>query len=295
MNGAIIVVYKPDFSMVERLLTRVYSQVEHVIIIDNSPEKHNFESIISSYHYEHFPENVGIARGHNHGLRMLLTLGCEYGLLLDQDSLIPEDMVFRLTSLLQASRAMKHDLAAIGPSIKCSFTQRSERARYQRDIFDYDELVGVNQIIASGMLIDLGALDEVGYKDESLFIDGVDHEWCWRAKSKGLNVARAKHVEMVHRLGDSRSKFVGVTYRVGSPIRLYYQFRNIFILSRRPYVPLYWKVRCISLMPVKFILNSIMQKHRKQRCLFMMQGIMDGLLGKRNCYKDNWSRTDNFL
>ncbi|WP_282167774.1 glycosyltransferase family 2 protein [Shewanella japonica] len=289
MNGAIIVVYQPDFSMVERLLTRVYNQVEHVVIIDNSPTKHDFKSIISSYHYVHFPENVGIAKGHNHGLRLLLSLGCEYGLLLDQDSLIPEDMVFRLSSLLEASKALKHHFAAIGPSIKCSFTKRNERARYQRDIFEYDELVGVNQIIASGMLIDLGALDEVGYKDESLFIDGVDHEWCWRAKSKGLSVARAKHVEMVHRLGDSRSKFVGVTYRVGSPIRLYYQFRNILILSRRPYVPTYWKVRCIVLMPIKFILNSVMQKQRKQRCLFMIQGIADGVLGKRNCYEENWS------
>ncbi|MDO6617655.1 glycosyltransferase family 2 protein [Shewanella sp. 6_MG-2023] len=289
MIGAIIVVFNPEHSMVERLLTRVYGQVEQVIIIDNSPHENSFNSIIEHYEYIHFPDNVGIAAAHNHGLATLLASGFEYGLLLDQDSLIPEDMVFRLSSLLVASKAMTQNIAAIGPSIKCSFNNRSIRAKYQKDIFDYDELVGANQIIASGMLIDLGYLDEIGYKDESLFIDGVDHEWCWRARSKGLVIARAKKVEMVHRLGDSRSKFIGVTYRVGSPIRLYYQFRNILILIRRPYVPFYWKVRCLGLMPFKFLLNSIMQNDKKERCSYMLKGIVDGVKGNKYCHDEHWN------
>ncbi|WP_394128918.1 glycosyltransferase family 2 protein [Shewanella maritima] len=288
MIGAIIVVYKPELQLTERLITRVYSQTEHVVIVDNSPEPHDFSSIIEHYDYLHFPDNIGIAGAHNHGLRLLLSKGCEYGVLLDQDSQITSDFVFRLSSLLIAAKSLKHNIVAIGPRINCSFTDKEQKSLIQREVFEYDELVGVTQIIASGMLIDLGLLDEIGFKDETLFIDGVDHEWCWRARSMNLQIARAKKVIMQHRLGDSRSKFAGVTYKVGSPIRLYYQFRNILLLSRRSYVPKYWKVRCLFFMPFRFFLNSVMQSDRRLRAQYMLRGLYDGLLGKKGAYHIHW-------
>ncbi|GGP50182.1 glycosyltransferase family 2 protein [Shewanella saliphila] len=288
MIGAILVVYNPDLALTERLLTRLYGQTEEVIIIDNSPKPHNFKKVIEHYTYLHFPENIGIAAAHNAGIVHLLKLGCEYAILLDQDSLIPSDMVFNLSSLLKASKAMKQEIVAIGPRIHCSFSDKSVRSLVQREVFDYEQLVGVTQIIASGMMIDLSAIDEVGLKDESLFIDGVDHEWCWRARSMNLSIARAKQVEMIHRLGDSRSKFIGVTYKVGAPIRLYYQFRNILLLSRRPYVPTYWKVRCLFFMPIRFFLNSVMQTNKRKRFTYMVRGIWDGILGRSGAYNKHW-------
>lgn len=288
MIGAVIVVYNPDLSLTERLITRVYSQAEVVVIVDNSPVKNDFSKVIDHYDYLHFPENVGIAAAHNHGLKHLLSAGCEYGLLLDQDSQISTDIAFRLSSLLIASKSLQHNIIAIGPRIHCCFTDKKVRSLIQREVFEYDELVGVTQIIASGMMMDLGALDAIGFKDESLFIDGVDHEWCWRARKLNYAIARAKKVEMVHRLGDSRAKFVGVTYKVGSPIRLYYQFRNILLLSRRNYVPLYWKIKCTALLPVRFFLNGVLQQQRATRIKYMLKGIIDGLLYRSGSHDSNW-------
>jgi len=288
MIGAVLVVYNPDFALTERLLTRLYGQTGEVVIVDNSPKPNDFKKVIEHYHYIHFPENKGIAAAHNAGLIFLLKAGCEYALLLDQDSLIPTNMVFELESLFEASKKVQQSIVAIGPRIKCTFSEKNVRPRIQHDIFEYEDLVGVTQIIASGMMIDLSALDQIGLKDESLFIDGVDHEWCWRARDMGFDIAKAKNVEMVHRLGDSRSKFVGVTYKVGAPIRLYYQFRNILLLSRRPYVPKYWKVRCLLLMPVRLFLNSVMQKNRRKRLTFMLKGIFDGIIGRKGSYESHW-------
>jgi len=288
MIGAVLVVYKPDLALTERLLTRLYGQTEEVVIVDNSPTPHDFTKVIKHYHYIHLVDNSGIAHAHNAGLLYLLKAGCEYAILLDQDSLIPSDMVFNLSSLLKASNKIKQNVVAIGPRIRCSFSDKKVNPKVQKEVFEYDDLVGVTQIIASGMMIDLSALDQIGLKDESLFIDGVDHEWCWRARSMGFDIAKAKNVEMVHRLGDSRSKFIGVTYKVGAPIRLYYQFRNILLLSRRPYVPTYWKVRCLFFMPIRLFLNSIMQKNRLKRLGFMLQGIIDGVLGRKGPYKSHW-------
>ncbi len=288
MIGAVLVVYKPDLALTERLLTRLYGQTEEVVIVDNSPTPHDFTKVIKHYHYIHLADNSGIAHAHNAGLLYLLKAGCEYAILLDQDSLIPSDMVFNLSSLLKASNKIKQNVVAIGPRIRCSFSDKKVNPKVQKEVFEYDDLVGVTQIIASGMMIDLSALDQIGLKDESLFIDGVDHEWCWRARSMGFDIAKAKNVEMVHRLGDSRSKFIGVTYKVGAPIRLYYQFRNILLLSRRPYVPTYWKVRCLFFMPIRLFLNSVMQKNRLKRLGFMLQGIVDGVLGRKGPYKSHW-------
>lgn len=288
MIGAVLVVYKPDLALTERLLTRLYGQTEEVVIVDNSPTPHDFTKVISHYHYIHLADNSGIAHAHNAGLIYLLKAGCEYAILLDQDSLIPSDMVFNLSSLLKASSKIKQNIVAIGPRIRCSFSDKKVNPKVQKEVFEYEDLVGVTQIIASGMMIDLSALDQIGLKDESLFIDGVDHEWCWRARSMGFDIAKAKHIEMVHRLGDSRSKFVGVTYKVGAPIRLYYQFRNILLLCRRPYVPNYWKVRCLFFMPIRLFLNSVMQKHKRKRLGFMLKGIFDGILGRKGPYKTHW-------
>lgn len=288
MIGAVLVVYKPDLALTERLLTRLYGQTEEVVIVDNSPTPHDFTKVIKHYHYIHLADNSGIAHAHNAGLLYLLKAGCEYAILLDQDSLIPSDMVFNLSSLLKASNKIKQNVVAIGPRIRCSFSDKKVNPKIQKEVFEYGDLVGVTQIIASGMMIDLRALDQIGLKDESLFIDGVDHEWCWRARSMGFDIAKAKNVEMVHRLGDSRSKFIGVTYKVGAPIRLYYQFRNILLLSRRPYIPTYWKVRCLFFMPIKLFLNSVMQKNRLKRLGFMLQGIIDGVLGRKGPYKSHW-------
>jgi rhamnosyltransferase len=187
-----------------------------------------------------------------------------------------------------ASKIKKRPLVAIGPRIICSFSEESVKPRVQREISVYDNLVCVTQIISSGMMIDLSKIDLIGFKDETLFIDGVDHEWCWRAKTQDYMVAIAENVEMIHKLGDARSKFVGITYKVGAPIRLYYQFRNILLLSRRDYVPSYWKTRNILVLPIRFLANSLLQTQKRKRIKFMLCGLCDGLLKRDGAFHEHW-------
>lgn len=288
MIGATIILYKPDMDITRQLLQSVIDQIDVVSIVDNSPEPTSLEFPSANFHYHHFPRNIGIAAAQNVGLLDLKSAGCEYGLLLDQDSAIDDDFTFRLSSLLVASKIEKRPLVAIGPRIICSFSEKSVKPRVQREIAVYDELVCVTQIISSGMMIDLAKLDCIGFKEEGLFIDGVDHEWCWRAKTQNLLVAIAENIEMVHRLGDSRSKFAGITYKVGSPIRLYYQFRNILLLARRGYVPRYWKTRNILVLPIRFFANALLQKNRLTRIRYMLCGIWDGIFKRQGAFNDHW-------
>lgn len=288
MIGAAVILFNPDSDVTYRLIGSVLQQVDVLCVIDNSllPTVLNIPK--DKLHYHHFPNNIGIAAAHNVGLKDLRDSDCQYALLLDQDSQIDDDFVFRLSSLLVASKINKQQLVAIGPRIICSFSEKSVKPRVQREIMVYEDVVCVTQIISSGMMIDLSKLDLIGFKDETLFIDGVDHEWCWRATTHDYMVALADKIEMVHRLGDSRSKFAGVTYKVGSPIRLYYQFRNILLLARRSYVPNYWKTRNLLVLPIRFFANSLLQTQKRERLTYMLCGLWDGISNKKGSFSENW-------
>ncbi|HFP9739483.1 TPA: glycosyltransferase family 2 protein, partial [Escherichia coli] len=82
----------------------------------------------------------------------------------------------------------------------------------QRDIQIFEGFSLTKQIIASGKLINLEVLDQVGFMEDDLFIDGVDHEWCWRAGRLGYKIAIIENAIMKHRLGDARGNFLGFTY-----------------------------------------------------------------------------------
>jgi len=288
MIGAIVVLYNPDIKSVSKLIESLVEQVDRVILVDNSPSKSDFIALADKVEYVFFGENKGIASGHNYGLKALIAREFEYAILFDQDSYVERDYARGMSELFELSAQLGVNLAAIGPQINCNFTDSIVKPKFQRTAFDYDSLQGVPQIIASGMTIKVSALQKIGLKEDSLFIDGVDHEWCWRAKQQGFHVAQAKNIIMNHSLGDSRSKFLGLTYKVGSPIRLYYQFRNILILSRRDYVPLYWKVRCLGLMPARMFLNAVMQNQRKARFRFMLLGLVDGIFKRVGKYKSTY-------
>jgi rhamnosyltransferase len=286
--GAAVILYKPDLDVTYRLIESILEQVDVLCIIDNSPLPTVLNISKTKLHYHHFPKNIGIAAAHNIGLTDLRAAGCVFGMLLDQDSVIDDDLAFRLSSLLVASKVENRPLVAIGPRIICSFSEKTVKPRIQREISVYENLICVTQIISSGMMIDLCKIDLIGFKDERLFIDGVDHEWCWRAKTQNLLVAIANNVEMVHKLGDGRSKFAGITYKVGSPVRLYYQFRNILVLARRGYVPSYWKTRNVLVLPIRFFANALLQNNKRERMKYMLCGLWDGLLKKDGSFTDNW-------
>jgi rhamnosyltransferase len=286
-TGAVVILYKPSLATTQALIDSILVQTDVVSIIDNSPNPANLLLDKHNLNYHHFPGNIGIAAAQNTGLKDLMLSGCEFGLLLDQDSSVSDSFVSSLASLLENSNYNERDIVAIGPRILCSFSDKIVKPRVQKELTIYNDMVCVSQIISSGMMINLNILERIGFKDESLFIDGVDHEWCWRAGGSNFQVAIANDIEMTHTLGDSRSRFAGLTYKVGAPIRLYYQFRNILLLTRREYVPNYWKCRNLLVLPIRFFANTLLQDNKRLRLKYMLHGLWDGILGRTGAYHSN--------
>ncbi len=67
--------------------------------------------------------------------------------------------------------------------------------------------------------------------EDSLFIDAVDSEYCWRIRHNGFLVIKNNDALLAHKLGDGKKKILGFLYvGVPSPIRHYYQVRNTLLL-----------------------------------------------------------------
>ena len=252
--GLVIVLYHPELEQLKKSLASLLCGPYELAIVDNSPQRLS-AALPDNVKYIHFPDNVGIAKAQNAGIQCLLDKDCTHVALFDQDSEITTELLNGLVTGFGQACKQFGAVAAVGPQIICEFNNQPVRPKVQRELQIAGGTALVSQIIASGMLLSAQSFVSVGGKEEALFIDGVDHEWCWRARSKGFHIVKLLNVFMVHRQGDGRERICGVTFKQGAPVRLYYQARNILLLSRRRYVPLYWKLRNIPALPLRWLVN----------------------------------------
>lgn len=273
--NAIIILYNPDISLLDENINKIKGDVEKIIIIDNSdfPSfKNNDEKVV----YVANNQNIGIAAAQNIGLEIFLKNNADYAILFDQDSVLEKGIIQKMASIYKANLSKR--IACLGPVITDSFTGRNVKPLISREKKVAEDVMYVSQIIASGKMISRQSLLAVGLMNEDLFIDSVDHEWCWRARALDMKIAQTPMLTMTHTVGDAREKFLGISYIVSSPIRKYYQFRNSIVLMPRGYVPLYWKVRTIFSMLFQFIILSSPGHNKcKEYFFYMRKGILDGI------------------
>ena len=289
---AVIVSYFPDLARLDALLESVRSQVGMVVIVDNGSSDDALTGIRRLAHRAavrliEFDENRGIAVAHNAGIRHAMESRFEYVLLLDHDSRLLPDCV---PQLLQASRRLSHagiTVAAVGPQYNDETSARRApfwrfyRWSYRR-IFarPEDETIETSVLISSGMLVSCNMLQAIGLMDETLFIDGVDWEWCFRASALGYRLFGVTAAIMQHSLGDSGVKVFGRILPLHSPLRHYYVYRNMVLMCRMTKIPMSWKFYFSLRLTVRFLIYIALAPHRRERCRMIWQGMRDGFSGR---------------
>ncbi|MHC1550924.1 glycosyltransferase family 2 protein [Phyllobacterium sp. K27] len=286
----IIVTYNPDLDGLKSLLEAVIPQVGKLIIVDNGSKQDLNNWIASRYStvdFEELDKNFGIAKAQNVGIAKAETHGAEYVLLLDQDSMPAEDMVSMLLSAAKAQMAKGIRLACVGPRYEDPRQKnpppfiKVTGLRLERQICtEADSIVEVDYLIASGCLIPLSTLDDVGGMREELFIDYVDIEWGLRARQMGYQSYGVCSARMKHDLGDNPKLFLGRYIPVHSPLRHYYHFRNAVWLYRQQWLHLNWKMVDMARLVRKFVFYSLITAPRAEHAKMMTLGIWHGLTGK---------------
>ncbi|AKT09118.1 TPA: glycosyltransferase family 2 protein [Enterobacter hormaechei] len=275
--SAVIVIFHPNVIHLCQMISLLKKQVEHIIIVDNTPLKSSFETSDINIHLISLNDNLGIATAQNIGIRRSLELCCKRCFLFDQDSIIPTNIGQQLANDMDSLLNKGIPVACIGPRILDVIEDKIENSKNEKK--SPQGLTETRQIIASGSLLELNFLGKIGLMEDGLFIDAVDHEWCWRARAKGYAIYISENVIMEHMIGLGRGRVLLWNYIICSPVRHYYQFRNTFSLLYRGYVPLRWKIKKIIeliAMPIVYLLKG---PQRKQRIHYMLSGIKDGICG----------------
>lgn len=298
---AVVVTYYPEPELLKQLLETILPQVAALVVVDNGSDEQHL-SLIRSWSLTGLPEvfslietgeNLGIAAAQNIGVAWGREHACSHVLFLDQDSIPAADMVKTLQEALVDLSSRSVSVAAVGPRLVDRRTKRSSPfvtfnwfgVTRNTCTSDPDAFRQTDFLVSSGMLVPILVLDQVGLPEEALFVDNVDMEWCFRARSMGFLLYGVCSAVMSHTVGDQIFRIGPRALHRHSPIRQYYIMRNRLLLYRRSYTPFGWIVQDAVRALFKLLVFSLIFAPRWQNIRMMCRGIWDACTGKVGEYR----------
>lgn len=203
-------------------LKKVTYPAMSVIVVDNGSENEEAAAIRSEFgdfvELIESAENLGFAGGANLGINRALEGGCDYVLLLNNDTIVDPEF---LTELVQGAETMQPGVAAACPttyfydrrdviystggryslwrgSAKQIGRGKSDSGR-ERPIAERDYADGVC------MLIPRLAIERVGLLDEEYFNYWEETDWCARAREAGMRCYYVPKAKIWHKAARSQS------------------------------------------------------------------------------------------
>lgn len=281
---AVIVAYHPDLAFPQRV-EHIARHAGHVVVVDNrsSPDAVTMLRRLAESPRVSLVENsanLGVATALNQGMNWAKRHGYEWILLFDQDTTpfysFAEEML-----RIAATVANRIDNFIIGPNYVDTNTKRLGYRNASGFSHAWTE---VRSLQTSGTLLSMAAFDRVGPFCDKLFIDGVDVEYCLRARSIGYKIIRISKPLMLHTYGlKRRHRFL---WRVvwptnHAPARRYFVTRNlVYTLRRHGIREPGWAVSSVLRLAKLMILIVFFENRRASSFSFMARGIWDGLRSK---------------
>ena len=290
---AVIVTYNPDLIIFSRQLNSLKGQVNSIVIVDNNSSnideiKYQIGGFINSFDLEmHLicnKNNVGLGRAQNEGIKFAESKAVTHIILFDQDSIL--DFGFVEGLLYSENQLLKQGIkiGAIGPTYYNENTGEiypisKYYGPFIERILPSDKPIEASFLIASGCLISLDVIKHVGYMNEDLFIDYIDVEWSFRAKSLGYSLFASPISKMKHTIGDNRTSILGRSISVHSPLRRYYLYRNSIYMIKDSKILLGYKIREIAFNAFRFVVFLILSNERRKYFKYSISGFIDGFKG----------------
>lgn len=214
----------------------------------------------------------GIAGGLNRGIECALAAGSTWITLLDQDSRIEAEQILLLS---RALAAYPDKQLVVGPSI----WDEQRQARHGRWQASMNGLDATRLLISSGTTFRSSDWPQLGSMHEGLFIDFVDHAWCFRVQKRGFQLFQHPLVTLRQQFGAEHPN--GICRRFGmqlySPVRHYYGLRNLRWLCLQPYIPLDLKLKELLKMLVKPWLWLAFEPRRPENLKAIVTGVFASL------------------
>ncbi|ABK14752.1 glycosyl transferase, family 2 [Methanothrix thermoacetophila PT] len=288
---AIIVTYKPNVRVLIKTIYSLKDQVYKIIIVDNTEDGFNFQQILTANNYKikiiKLWNNYGIGKAQNIGIKIAIDEGAEYIMLSDQDTEYPPNYIENMIKAIGDLSYNNSQIAAIGPSYE-DLNKDGRRGYFVifnsffiKRIYAKEGCLPVSQLLATGMIIPVKILKSVGYMREDLFIDWVDMEWCWKARSMGYQIFGNANVVVKHVLGDKSVKVGPKYFNLRSPSRHYYMIRNgLYLALNSSYINWQMKLRLLISMFCRVLFYAILSKPHSTHLKYCLLGIYHGFIGR---------------
>ncbi len=217
------------------------------------------------------PRNLGLARALNQGIGAAVGAGSRYVLLLDQDSRPTRGMFDALLAAAVRMEGEGRPLACVAPLL-----------RDRKATAGTGDHAGDASFATSGTMLTRAGWESVGPMWEPLFIDGIDHEWCFRARARGRETVLVRDAVLEHDMGDKGINVLGRFRPIHrSPIRHYFIVRNTLWLARERHISARWRLGELVKLAYRVPSYILASSDRSRTIKNIVAAIADGV-GRSN-------------
>ncbi len=270
--SGVVILYHPDDTLPQRINS--YKQhLKKLYVVDNS-EVSNKELLNTlqedpNIFLIHDGKNEGIAKRLNEAARLAIKDGFDWLLTMDQDSYFDTGLFDEYLNCINRYSGIDQ-VAMFGIEYDKKLWVEEECAFSQ-----------VNHLITSGSLLNLNLFKEIKGFDEALFIDNVDHEYCYHAKQLGFEIVKLSNILLCHSLGvvsyhRSLKNLKSTPRTLHSPVRMYYTIRNYFYLYKKYGETFSVEIKEIKKSILNRIKNNLLYHENRFRVFkYMIKGYLD--------------------
>lgn len=283
--AAATVLYRPEPSVLETLLGALERDGLPIVIFVNGPLDPGVETRLAGLARAtviRSPENIGLGAGLNAVAGAAAEQGYSHILLFDQDSTPGPGLAAALADVFAIPGEPRRKIAAVGPLLTPPPGESFLPITYDR--LGRPAAGGLSEVAflpTSGTLVCLSAFREIGPFRDDYFVDGIDVEWCYRARASGHVCLLAEEVAMTHRWGHAEGEGGRVPQILRqSPLRSYYYLRNRSHNLKLRHFPLGWKVATAIRLLFQAALLVLRGGAPLKRLGLVFRAFRDGLTGR---------------
>lgn len=241
-----IVLYNSDYDKMLECIESLHSQVNKIILWDNSPirltsEQMNGLKKFPKCEYIFANSNLGMPEGMNRIIEKAKQQGYEWVLTMNADSIVPSNMIEEYSKYFDDA-----DIGMICPQVI------DKRRKYMK-ISNRKEDEFVNMCITSAACTNINAWEQVGKFDGWLLVDLLDNDISKRMILNGWKIIKVNSVVLDQEFGDIKAKgkkveqfwlrvaeilhnenFAKFSYKkIVHPNRVFYTCRNVLYLNKK--------------------------------------------------------------
>lgn len=255
-----------------------------VVVVDNASTDGSqdlFKKEYFSINLIENKENLGFAEGNNVGIRYALQKSADYILLLNNDTIVHEDL---LTELIKTAES-DSNIGIVGPKIYFFdnpnrvwyvggnihlWTGRAYHPHYgETDNSSFDVKKEVDFVSGCALLIKRKVIEEIGLFDPRFFLVYEDADLNMRVHKAGYKIMYAPEAKLWHKVSISMKK-------ISNNTTVYYHTRNapLFVFKQKRLLPI---ITFIAYFILYHIVFQIMY-HTIKKDFLKVRAILDGAI-----------------